>query len=168
MFRSAWRVNETLQVEEAEGGRVLFTFSDPTDRARVWRGAPWGFNRAPVALAEYDGVMLIEKVPLVKSSYWITMQDIPPAFRSERVMTMIGYVLGDFQEIDKQGKKVGKYQIRVEIPLIRPLSFQRWYWVEDTVEFLCKFRYDKLFGRCGVCGLITHVGLPCSGPPLNE
>ncbi|XP_061999326.1 uncharacterized protein LOC133716662 [Rosa rugosa] len=168
MFRSAWRVNGTLQVEEAEGGRVLFTFSDPTDRARVWRGAPWGFNRAPVALAEYDGVMPIEKVPLVKSSYWITLQGIPPAFRSERVMTMIGYTLGDFQEIDKQGKKVGKYRIRVEIPLIRPLSFQRWYWVEDMVEFLCKFRYDKLFGRCGVCGLITHVGLPCSGPALNE
>ncbi|PRQ53014.1 hypothetical protein RchiOBHm_Chr2g0161811 [Rosa chinensis] len=96
MFRSAWRVNGTLQVEEAEGGRVLFTFSDPTDQARVWRGAPWGFNHFHVALAKYDGVIPIEKVPLVKSSYWITLQGVPPAFRSERVMTRIGYTFGGF------------------------------------------------------------------------
>ncbi|KAM5572784.1 hypothetical protein ABKV19_012706 [Rosa sericea] len=168
MFRNAWRINGSLQVEEAEGQRILFTLSDPTDRVRIWKGAPWGYNHAPVALACYDGVMPVEKVPLTMASYWITLQGIPPAFRSERVMTMIGYTLGDFQEIDKVGKKAGKLHIRVEIPLNKPLPFKLWYWVEDEVKFLCKFKYDKLFGRCSICGLVTHVGLPCSGPALEE
>ncbi|KAM5582612.1 hypothetical protein ABKV19_002839 [Rosa sericea] len=168
MFRNTWRINGTLQVEEAEEQRVLFTLSDPADRVRVWRGAPWGYNHAPVALAWYDGIMPVEKVPLVTASYWITLQGIPPVFRSERVMTMIGYTLGDFQEIDKNTKKAGKLRIRVEISLNKPLPFKRWYLVEDEVEFRCKFRYDKLFGRCSSCGLVTHVGLSCSRPALDE
>ncbi|KAM5576814.1 hypothetical protein ABKV19_007583 [Rosa sericea] len=168
MFRNAWRTNGSLQVEEAEGQRILVTLSDPSDRVRIWKGAPWGYNHAPVALACYDGVIPVEKVPLTMASYWITLQGIPPAFKSERVMTMIGYTLGEFKEIDKVGKKAGKLRIRVEIPLAKPLPFKRWYWVEDAVEFLCKFKYDKLFGRCSTCGLVIHVGLPCSGPALEE
>ncbi|KAM5566149.1 hypothetical protein ABKV19_019900 [Rosa sericea] len=168
MFRNAWRINGALQVEEVEGQRVLFTLSNPTDRVRIWHGAPWGYNHAPVALAWYDGIMPVEKVPLITASYWITLQGIPPTFRSERVMTMIGYTLEDFQKIDKNAKKVGKLRIRVVIPLNKPLSFKRWYLVEDEVEFPCQFRYDKLFGRCSICGLVTHVGLPCSRPVLDE
>ncbi|XP_024172014.1 uncharacterized protein LOC112178024 [Rosa chinensis] len=168
MFRNAWRVNGSLWVEEAEGQRVLFTLSDEADRDRIWKGASRGYNHAPVALAYYDGVAAIEPISLTKSSYWITLQGIPPAFRSKRVMTMIGFTLGDFKEIDKQAKKVGNLRIRVEIPFNRPLSFKHWYWVEDEVEFLCKFRYDKLFGRCLICGFVTHGNLPCSRPPLGE
>ncbi|XP_061990881.1 uncharacterized protein LOC133709233 [Rosa rugosa] len=168
MFRNAWRINGSLQVEEAEGQRVLFTLSDPADKVRVWRGAPWGYNHALVALTFYDGIMPVEKVPLTMASYWITLQGIPPAFRSERVMTMIRYTLGDFQEIDKIAKKAGKLRINVEILLNKPLPFKCWYWVEDEVEFVCRFRYDKLFGRCSTCGFVTHVGLPCSGPALDE
>ncbi|XP_024179036.1 uncharacterized protein LOC112185058 [Rosa chinensis] len=168
MFRNTWRVNGSLQVEETKGQRVLFTLSDPSDRVRIWWGAPWGYNHTLVALALYDGIIPVEKVPLAMASYWITLQGIPPAFRSESVMTMIGYTLGDFQEIDKNAKKTGKLRIRVEIPLNKPLPFKRWYLVEDEVEFLCQFRYDKLFERCSVCGLVTHVGLPCSEPALDE
>lgn len=46
----------------------------------------WGFNRALVAFAYDDGVTAIDKVPLVKSSYWITLNNVSPAFRSERMM----------------------------------------------------------------------------------
>lgn len=81
---------------------------------------------------------------------------------------MIEFTLGDFQEIDKLGEQMGKYHIWVEISFSRPLYFQRQYWVEDTVEFLCKFHYDKLFGCCGVCGFVTHIRLLCSGPTLDE
>ncbi|XP_024195752.1 uncharacterized protein LOC112198889 [Rosa chinensis] len=168
MFRNAWRTNGSLQVEEAERQRILVTLSNPSNRVRIWKGAPWGYNHTLVALACYDGVIHVEKVPLTMASYWITLQGIPLAFRSERVMTMIGYTLGEFQEIDKVGKKAGKLRIPVEIPLTKPLPFKRWYWVEDKVEFLCKFKYDKLFGRCSICGLVTHVGLPCSRPSLEE
>ncbi|XP_061998905.1 uncharacterized protein LOC133716201 [Rosa rugosa] len=146
MFRNAWRVHGSLRVEEAEGQRVLVTLSDATDWDWIWKGGPWGYNHAPIALAYYDDVADIESVSFTTSSYWITFQGIPPAFRSKRVMTMIDFTLGDFKEIDKQAKKVGKLRIRVEIPFNRPLSFQRWYWVEDEVEFLCKFKFDKLFG----------------------
>ncbi|XP_062014233.1 uncharacterized protein LOC133730708 [Rosa rugosa] len=168
IFRNAWRINGALQVEEAEEQRVLFTLSDPADRMRVWRGAPWGYNHAPVALAWYDSIMPVAKVPLNMASYWITLQEIPSAFRSERVITMIGYTLGDFQKIDKNDKKAGKLRIRVEIPLNKPLPFKQWYLVEDEVEFRGKFRYDKLMGRCSTCGLVTHVGLLCSGSALDE
>ncbi|PRQ55201.1 hypothetical protein RchiOBHm_Chr1g0321991 [Rosa chinensis] len=50
MFRSAWNVNGLFNLEEADSGRVLFTFSDPADKARVWRSGPWGFNRASASL----------------------------------------------------------------------------------------------------------------------
>ncbi|KAL6194547.1 hypothetical protein ACLB2K_035629 [Fragaria x ananassa] len=51
----------SLQVEEAEVKRVLFTFSDPKDRDLVRKGGHWGFHRALVVLAYYDGVAAIDK-----------------------------------------------------------------------------------------------------------
>ncbi|XP_024198384.1 uncharacterized protein LOC112201706 [Rosa chinensis] len=169
MFRSAWRINGRLSVEEVgEDDRVLFTFTDPSDVDRVWKGGPWGYNRAPVALAPYNGISPASEIPLKKSSYWMTLQGVPPAFRSERIMHPIGSTLGDFKEFDRPTFQTRVLRIRVKIDYAKPLLFCRRFWVEDEVQFMVQFRYDKLFGRCGTCGLVTHVGLPCLGPDLEE
>ncbi|XP_040361691.1 G-type lectin S-receptor-like serine/threonine-protein kinase SD1-29 [Rosa chinensis] len=102
MFWATWRINGSLRVEEVgEDDGVLFTFTDPNDVDRVWKGGPWGYNTTPIALAPYDSVS-----PAVE--------------------------------------------------------------VEDAVQFIVQFKYDKIFGRCCTCGLVTHVGLPCSGLELVE
>ncbi|XP_024179155.1 uncharacterized protein LOC112185178 [Rosa chinensis] len=148
--------------------RVLFTFTDPLDVDRVWKGGPWGYNRAPVTVAPYDGITLVEDVPLKKSSYRMTLQGVPPAFRSEYIMRLIGSTLGEFKEYDRPAFLTRVLRIRVEIDYEKPLLFRRRFLVEDEVQILVQFRYDKLFGRCGTCGLVTLVGLPCSGPELVE
>ncbi|XP_062010823.1 uncharacterized protein LOC133727227 [Rosa rugosa] len=173
MFRSAWRINGRLNVEEIrEDDRVLFTFTNPSDVDRdvdrVWKGGSWGYNRALIALASYDGVSPAREVPLNKSSYWMTLQGVPPAFRSERIMRLIGSMLGEFKEIDRPAFLTRVMRIRVEIDYEKPLLFRRRFRVEDEFQIMVQFWYDKLFGRCSTCSLVTHVGLPCSGPELVE
>ncbi|XP_040373978.1 uncharacterized protein LOC121052652 [Rosa chinensis] len=149
MFRAAWRINGLiLQVEEVgEDDRVLFSFTDPNDADRVWKGGPWGYNRAPIALAPYNCVSPAVDVLLTKSSYWMTLQGIPPAFISKCIMRLIGSMLGDFKEIDRPGFRNRVMRIRVEIDYVKPLLFHRRFWVEDEVQFIVQFRYDKIFGR---------------------
>ncbi|KAK9928388.1 hypothetical protein M0R45_025525 [Rubus argutus] len=62
MFHHAWKVNGTLKTEDVDENKVLFSFSDPAARARVLRGGPWGFSKASIALAEYDGIVPIASV----------------------------------------------------------------------------------------------------------
>ncbi|KAL6175954.1 hypothetical protein ACLB2K_052592 [Fragaria x ananassa] len=83
MFKTTWNINGNFPVEPANGGRLLFMFSNPNNRNRVWRGGLWGFNHASVALAQYDEV---DEVPLVKSSYWIALLKVPLVFAYERLM----------------------------------------------------------------------------------
>lgn len=49
-------------------------------------------------------------------------------------------------------------RVQVKIELAHPLLFKRKFWVEDSIEIVVRFKYDKLFGKCGWCGLVTHMG----------
>ncbi|KAL6138265.1 hypothetical protein ACLB2K_063548 [Fragaria x ananassa] len=71
--QDALAIEWKFRVEPTEGGKVLFSFSDPNGKARVWKGGSWYFNRAPIALADYDGIDDVKNVLLIKSSYWITL-----------------------------------------------------------------------------------------------
>ncbi|KAL6210441.1 hypothetical protein ACLB2K_015673 [Fragaria x ananassa] len=40
VFKTIWSLNGCFRIKPEDGGRVLFTFSDPNDRTRVWKGGP--------------------------------------------------------------------------------------------------------------------------------
>ncbi|KAL6125780.1 hypothetical protein ACLB2K_073834 [Fragaria x ananassa] len=42
-----------------------------------------------------------------KASYWVSLLNVPPTFRSEQMMTMIAYTIGDLMEILTRRQKKG-------------------------------------------------------------
>nr|XP_011463575.1 PREDICTED: uncharacterized protein LOC105351302 [Fragaria vesca subsp. vesca] len=112
MFKTAWQLVVKVKIEPVDGGPVLIIFTDPSDKIRACQGGSWGFNCPPVALPEYDDV---EEVPLVTSSYWITLLEVPPVFRSHRLMCMVGSTLEDMKEFDRTTWKSRIMKIKVEV-----------------------------------------------------
>ncbi|XP_024155768.1 uncharacterized protein LOC112163723 [Rosa chinensis] len=165
MFRRAWRLNGRYTAQE-HGDRFLFTLTDPTDRNRILRGGPWGFDRAPVVLAPYDGVGAIKDVPLSTIAFWIKVRGLPPDFHTDRCLRRIGSALGRFLQKDITEFGEGRIRIRVEMDLLQPVIFRCCFTVDDGVDVDLDFFFENLYGRCQDCGLLTHVGLPCAGPPL--
>ncbi|XP_024155844.1 uncharacterized protein LOC112163820 [Rosa chinensis] len=99
MFRRAWRLNGRYTVQEHDD-RFLFTLSDPTDRNQILRGGIWGFDRAPVVLAPYDGVGAIKDVPLTNLNFWIKLRGLPSTFHTDRCLHRIGSAMGRFVQKD--------------------------------------------------------------------
>ncbi|XP_061993474.1 uncharacterized protein LOC133711356 [Rosa rugosa] len=165
MFRRAWRLNGRYTVQEHDD-RFLFTLSDPTDPNRILPGGPWGFDRAPVVLAPYDGVGAIKDVSLIKLAFWIKVRGLPLDFHMDRCLRRVGSALGRFVQKDTTEFAVGRILIRVEVDLMQPIIFRRSFTVDDGIVVDLEFFFENLYGRCRDCGLVTHVGLPCSGTAL--
>ncbi|PRQ52145.1 hypothetical protein RchiOBHm_Chr2g0152291 [Rosa chinensis] len=109
----------------------------------------------------------IKDVPLNTLAFWIKVRGLSPDFHTDRYLRRIGSAIGRFVQKDTTKFAAGQIRIRVEMDLLQPIIFQRRFTVDDGIVVDLEFFFENLYGRCKDCGLVTHVGLPCSETPLQ-
>lgn len=62
-FQRIWILEKKVKVQE-KGTRFLFSFESFRDKKKVLRGGAWSFDKAPVILEDYDGIIPITVVSL--------------------------------------------------------------------------------------------------------
>ena len=70
-FRPLWHLSNDFCIRDAGDNHLLFTFELEYDLEKVLMGEPWSFDRHPVFLQRYDGILPMEKVDFLKSSFWV-------------------------------------------------------------------------------------------------
>lgn len=65
------------------------------------RGRAWSFDKAPVILEDYDGIIPMTTVLMQHRRYSVKIEGIPPAFEEPENFKVIIHLLGGFLDLDK-------------------------------------------------------------------
>lgn len=140
----------------------LFSFDSVRDKRKVLRGGAWSFDKAPVILEDYDGMLPLADVPMRHLRFWVKVEGISPAFEEPANFKLIGDLLGGFLDYDKRMLQQGIVRLFIQHDISKPVFLSRAVKFMEGVEALLKFTFEHLVGRCKKCSLLSHVGEPCS------
>ncbi|KAK9922557.1 hypothetical protein M0R45_031018 [Rubus argutus] len=97
-----------LDLEKLSGGTVqekgdlfLFPIDSVRDKRKVLRGGAWSFDKAPVILKDYDGMLTLADVAMKHLRFWVKVKGISPAFEELTNFKLIGDLLGGYLDYDK-------------------------------------------------------------------
>ncbi|KAG2253624.1 hypothetical protein Bca52824_083760 [Brassica carinata] len=93
----------------------------------------------------------------ISRTIWVRVMDIPLQFRAAPIFQSVGEALGQVQgQLDLVGGRVC-----VELDGFKPLIFSVSIELEEGVEIMVTWRYEKLFGFCRECFQLTHDQSRC-------
>lgn len=156
-----WGVADEVAGRVIEHNRIQFLFPSEESLLSVLRRGPWSFNEWMVSLQRWFPNQVEDDLEYM--TFWIQVRGIPPQYLTQRVVTRIGHVLGQFIETDftAEGTHNVEYvRIRLLWNIHNPLRFQRMFRFGDHTAVL-KIRYEKLRGFCNLCGLMSHDATDC-------
>ncbi|XP_024162597.1 uncharacterized protein LOC112169774 [Rosa chinensis] len=157
-------VEKDFRIQEKTDNRFLISFDLVRDRYKVLRGGVWCFNRSPICLEEYDGVLPIAEVPMKHVRMWVRVSDIPPLYEEPGNFILIGNLLGGYLDYDKREFRKGIVLILFSHDISKPIILERRVFLAPSIEPILQFQFEHLKGRCPQCGLITHSGAKCEEP----
>jgi interleukin-1 receptor-associated kinase 1 len=158
----AWRLKNTVEVQDLQKNLFLFRFSTKKDADTVMRNGPWSFDRNLLILQRVSGDEQPSDLDMHNVSFWVRVYDLPLKFRSEGMAKKLGNIIGSFEEVDpKDSNRTGRFlRLKVSLDLRKPLKkctkikFQeRNMWVD--------FKYERLPNFCFACGRIGHQLKEC-------
>uniref|UniRef100_A0A7N2L855 CCHC-type domain-containing protein n=1 Tax=Quercus lobata TaxID=97700 RepID=A0A7N2L855_QUELO len=111
--------------------------------------------------------MLFRSVTFSKQPFWIQVWSLPFDLINEEAGSDIGRSIGELVEVDYEAFNSDRskfLQIRVEVPLDKPLR-----WGGPVISLKGEtsrvaFRYEHLVGWCFNCGRIGHDKKECPLP----
>jgi hypothetical protein len=160
-FQRIWILEKRVRVQ-AKGDLFLFSFDSVRDKRKVLRGGAWSFDKAPVILEDYDGLLPLADVPLRHLRFWVKVEGISPAFEEPANFRLIGDLLGGYLDYDKLMLRQGTVRLFIQHDISKPIFLSRVVKFMEGVEVLLKFTFEHLVGRCKRCFLLSHVGEQCS------
>jgi interleukin-1 receptor-associated kinase 1 len=158
----AWRLKNSIEVQDLEKNLFLFRFSTKKDADTVLRNGPWSFDRNLLILHRVTGEEQPSDLDMHKVSFWVRVYDLPFKLRTEPMARKLGNIMGSFEEVDpKDSNRTGRFlRLKTSLDLRKPLKrgtkikFQdRNLWVD--------FKYERLPNFCFACGKIGHQMKEC-------
>ena len=141
-------------------GRFQFAFDLEEDIVEVLKMEPFHFDSWMVSLVRWKPVL--EPNYPSKITFWVRVLELPLQFRAAETLQSVGQAIGTVQgPMDLIGGR-----IRVEVDGFKPLVFSVTVDFEEGVEVTVALRYEKLFGFCRECYMLTHEQSRC--PPLAK
>lgn len=139
-MKQIWRIRDEVAISEWFGSdRLLFSFSNDSDRKRVLRGGPWKFDNAMLIMACYDGSADPTSFQLDVQNFWIRVRGLPPKLLSKAMGRRIGNMMGTFVGFDPDctGDCSGNFlRIRVSLDIYTPL--RRWIMLETDKDVISR------------------------------
>jgi hypothetical protein len=167
IFSNIWRIVRSVKFKELKDNMWLVEFSDDGDKRRVLEGRPWSFDRQILVLNEFDGITPPSQLDFSHSPFWVQVHDMPLLYMNKNVGTKIGNSLGELQEVDVVGNKLGwgsYLRLRVSLDITKPLDHGRALKFAGKSSWM-EFKYEKLPLFCFRCGCIVHGSKGCPVPP---
>jgi interleukin-1 receptor-associated kinase 1 len=158
----AWRLKNSVEVQELQKNLFLFRFSTKKDLEAVLRNGPWSFDRNLLILHRVSGEEQPSDLHMHNVSFWVRVYDLPLKLRSEAMAKKVGNIMGVFEEIDpKDSHRTGRFlRFKVSLDLRKPLKKgtkikyqEKNMWVD--------FKYERLPNFCFACGRIGHQMKEC-------
>ncbi|KAL9280739.1 hypothetical protein AtEden1_Chr5g0110771 [Arabidopsis thaliana] len=144
------------------GNQFQFIFPSEESLEMVVPRGPGAFNDRMLILQRWTP--MANAPPLNTIPFWIQIRGIPYQFLSRDVIEAIGRAIGDVMDVDYDVEAVARVEfVRVQINwnVDNPLRFQRNFQFQEGVNTLLRFRYERLWGFCEVCGMLTHDSGAC-------
>ncbi|OMO77990.1 hypothetical protein CCACVL1_14715 [Corchorus capsularis] len=158
VMAQASRVVQGFQVKEVGDRLFVFQFKDDIEKDIVLVNQPWNFNKALLALNDYDGFLEPENVIFDTTPFWVRAYGLPLRMMNEKVGIAVGEAMGPVLEVDEDW---GLYlRIRIQVNILQSL-------LDDIVistpngDAVVEFYYEQLPDYCWVCGLVDHQETDC-------
>ncbi|XP_056844259.1 uncharacterized protein LOC130496302 [Raphanus sativus] len=160
MLPRIWNVEGRVAGVDLGLGRFQFAFDLEEDITEVLKMEPFHFDYWMISLVRWRPVL--EPNYPSKIIFWVRVLDIPLQFRAAETLQSVGEAIGVVQgPVDLVGGRV-----RVEVDGFKPLVFSMEIDFEQGVEITVALRYEKLFGFCRECSMLTHEQARC--PSLKK
>ena len=149
-FRPLWHTSSDFCIRDVGDNHLLFTFELESDLEKVLIGEPWSFDRHLVVLQRYDGILPMDKVDFLKSSFWVQIHNLPLSCLTPEVALEIGESLGIVNTSVGISDMVGGnfMQICVLIDITKPLCRGRIITLDSNDDRFITFKYERLSSIC--------------------
>ncbi|KAL0753575.1 hypothetical protein Bca101_091243 [Brassica carinata] len=155
MLPRIWNVEGRVVGTDLGLGRFQFAFDLEEDIVEVLKMEPFHFDSWMVSLVRWKPVL--EPNYPSKITFWVRVLELPLQFRAAETLQSVGQAIGTVQgPMDLIGGR-----IRVEVDGFKPLVFSVTVDFEEGVEVTVALRYEKLFGFCRECYMLTHEQSQC-------
>ncbi|XP_061993559.1 uncharacterized protein LOC133711453 [Rosa rugosa] len=161
-FQRVWVLDSRFKVQERAHKNFVFAFDLRKDRNRVLWGGPWYFNRTPMIIQEYDGLMAPGALKMDSLFFWVRIENIPPALEVKQTIINVASVAGKFLDIDKKlFDNTGNIRVRVSHEISRPFFLKRTLKLAPGIVEEISYFFENLNGVCQMCHLILHENGTC-------
>ncbi|OMO50714.1 Endonuclease/exonuclease/phosphatase [Corchorus capsularis] len=97
-----WRLESKFQIKEIGDHLFVFHFEDELEKDRVFVNQPWSFNKALLALNDYDGFEAPERIPFEITPFWVRIYGLPIRMMNEKIAVAVGEAVGPVLEADEE------------------------------------------------------------------
>ncbi|XP_050280481.1 uncharacterized protein LOC126721487 [Quercus robur] len=133
----------------------------------VVNNGPWSFDNHLLLLRRWERGMIANSVTFTHLPIWVQVWGLPFDLFSEEVGTDIGKGLDPMVEVDSKAIASDQswfLQIRVEIPLDKPIHRgSKVQGLEGDTVWIA-FKYEGLIGLCFNYGRLSHEAKHCKEP----
>ncbi|XP_019163494.1 PREDICTED: uncharacterized protein LOC109159838 [Ipomoea nil] len=164
VMASAWRPLMGIEIADVLPNLYLFTFFDEADMRRVVDEGPWAFENATFLCHELKAGEDPTQVVLNTVEFWLQVYDIPPGFRTVKVLERIGDFAGVFLRYDERNFQrhcTAFYRVRITHDVSTPLKRRMKMILRDGTWTWINFRYERLHMFCFFCGIMGHTDKFC-------
>ncbi|XP_019200260.1 PREDICTED: uncharacterized protein LOC109193890 [Ipomoea nil] len=164
VMASAWRPLMGIEVSDVQPNLYLFTFFNKADMERVLTDGPWAFENAtflcqPLNVGEDPTQVVLSTVDI-----WLQVFDLPPGYRTVKVLEKIGDFAGVFLHVDDRNFTrpwVSYYRIRITHDVTAPIKRRMKMVLRDGSSTWVNFKYERLHMFCFFCGKMGHTDKFC-------
>ena len=171
LLRAMWKLGSDLKIVEVGDGLLQFKFTLESQLMWVWNNSPWCFDNHLLALRRWEKGMTVRSVTFTHQPCWIQVWGLPFDLIIEEEGSDIGNGLRKLVEVDCKAFQIEQacfLQLRVEVPLNKPLRRGGPVISPEDDEVRVAFRYEHLVGWCFKCRMLGHDLKECASPDTNE
>ena len=122
----------------------------------VIRRGPWAFADCMLVLQGWTPLMDMEMLNYIP--LWIQIRGIPLQIMNREVIVHIARALGEYIQMDyiqEVGSRLEFVRVQLNWNVNNPLKLQRNFQFSQGVNTFLRLQYERLYGFCETCGMIT-------------
>ncbi|XP_030931302.1 uncharacterized protein At4g02000-like [Quercus lobata] len=162
--RSVWKLGHDLKITDIGEGLMQFKFSMESQLKWVLNNGPWSFDNHLLLLKRWEEGMTTFIVEFNIVPIWVQVWGLPFDLINEKARKDIGGGIGRVLEMDCKAIAADQacfLQIRVELPLDKPIQRGALVLSPKGVRVQIAFQYERLVGLYFSCGKLGHEAKEC-------